>query len=127
LSAALDTAGQATVTYACDVSMDPARCGPGSVVVNATWSGVTNGMRLTLQGLSSSTDAGSPDAGSPGGTHAGTGGSGAAGPPASVIATSTVPAILGLKGSGLQETGVTTFLVPDAAGRPRPHGLVSLA
>ena len=118
LSAALDTAGRATVTYACDVSMDPARCGPGSVAVNATWSGVTNGMRLTLQGLSSSPDAGSPDAGSPGGTDAGTGGSGSAGPPASVIATSTVPAILGLKGSGIQETGVTTFLVTDAAGRP---------
>jgi len=127
LSAALDTAGRATVTYACDVSMDPARCGPGSVAVNATWSGVTNGMRLTLQGLSSSTDAGSPDAGSPGGTDAGTGGSGSAGPPASVIATSTVPAILGLKGSGIQETGVTTFLVTDAAGRPVSNVAVTFA
>src|SRR5437868_3027179 len=58
LSVALNAAGQASVTYACDVSIDPARCGPGSVAVNATWSGVTNGTRLTLQGLSSSPDAG---------------------------------------------------------------------
>ena len=125
LSVALNAAGQATVTYACDVSIDPARCGPGSVAVNATWSGVTNGMRLTLQGLSSSTDAGSPDAGSSGGTDAGTGGSGSAGPAASITVVSATPGVLGLKGSGIQETGLTTFLVTDSSGRAVSGATVS--
>src|SRR3989442_9809537 len=117
LSVALNAAGQATVTYACDVSIDPARCGPGSVAVNATWSGVTNGMRLTLQGLSSSTDAGSPDAGSSGGTDAGTGGSGSAGPPASNNMGPAAPRVPRLKGAGIQETGLTTLLVNRSSGR----------
>src|SRR2546429_7990180 len=36
LSVALNAAGQATVTYECVVSIDPARCGPGIVTVHAT-------------------------------------------------------------------------------------------
>src|SRR2546430_9867546 len=100
--------------------MDPARCGPGSVAVNATWSGVTNGMRLTLQGLSSSTDAGSPDAGSSGGTDAGTGGSRAAGPAASITAVSPTPAAPRLEGSGIPGTGPATFLLTDSSRQARP-------
>jgi hypothetical protein len=111
---ALDAAGHATVTYACDFTLDPTHCGAGSVVVTASWSTVANGTRVTLQGPSSAgTDAGPPS----GGTDAGPIVVGPAGPAASVTATASAPAALGLKGSGIQETGVTTFLVADASGR----------
>ena len=110
----LDAAGHATVTYACDFTLDPTHCGAGSVVVTASWSTVANGTRVTLQGPSSTgTDAGPTS----GGTDAGPIVVGPAGAAASVTATASAPAVLGLKGSGIQETGVTTFLVTDASGR----------
>src|SRR5207245_4227676 len=79
----LDAAGHATVTYACDFTLDPTHCGAGSVVVTASWSTVANGTRVTLQGQSSTgTDAGSPSGGTDAGPivvgPAGAGGSGAA-------------------------------------------------
>ena len=120
---ALDAAGRATVTYACDFAVDPTRCGAGSVVVTATWSTVANGTRMTLQGQSSVvTDAGS---GGGGGTDAGPVVVGPAGPAAAVTAAAQSPDVLGLKGSGIQETGVTTFLVTDASGRPVPGATVT--
>src|SRR5205823_3892868 len=113
---ALDAAGHATVTYACDFTLDPTHCGAGSVVVTASWSTVANGTRVTLQGPSSvGTDAGPPSGGPP---DAGPIVVGPAGAPVAVFATVSAPGVLGLKGSGIQETGVTTFQVTDAAGRP---------
>jgi len=112
------------VTYACDFTLDPARCGAGSVVVTASWSTVANGTRVTLQGPSSvGTDAGPPS----GGVDAGPIVVGPAGPAASVTATASAPAVLGLKGSGIQETGVTTFLVEDASGRAVSGATVTFA
>ena len=117
---ALDVDGHATVTYSCDVAADPAHCSAGTVLVTAVWgtstAQVTNGAHIALQGASTpATDAG----GGGGGTDAGGPPPpvGPAGPPAAIIANASAPAVLGLKGSGIQETGLTSFLVTDAAGR----------
>lgn len=113
---ALDGNGHATATYACDVAVDPTHCGAGTVLITAAWTTVTNGTHIALQGGSGSTsDAGSTtDAGSP---DAGPVVVGPVGPPAAVFESAAAPSILGIKGSGIQETGVMSFLVTDASGR----------
>jgi hypothetical protein len=42
------------------------------------------------------------------------------GPPSSVVETAETPNVLGIQGSGIQETGLMTFLVSDAYGTPVP-------
>jgi hypothetical protein len=42
------------------------------------------------------------------------------GGPASIIVTANVPSVLGLRGSGIQETGLMTFTVTDSTGTPIP-------
>jgi hypothetical protein len=42
------------------------------------------------------------------------------GAPTSIIVTAVVPSLLGLKGSGIQETGLMSFLVTDSFGSPIP-------
>jgi hypothetical protein len=42
------------------------------------------------------------------------------GGPASIIVTANVPNVLGIKGSGIQETGLMTFTVTDSTGTPIP-------
>ena len=113
----LDATGRATVTYACDYLLSPTGCGAGSIQVTAIWNSVANGTRVTLLGPSSPvTDAGTPPP-SGGPPDAGTVG-GPVGPPTSVLGIAAAPSVLGIKGSGIQETGLTRFLVTDAAGRP---------
>ena len=46
------------------------------------------------------------------------------GPPASVVETAETPSVLGIKGSGIQEQGLMTFLVTDAYGTPVPDAPV---
>jgi hypothetical protein len=116
-TAALDGNGHATATYACDVAVDPAHCGAGTVLITAAWSAVTNGTHIALQGGGGSgSDAGSTtDGGSP--PDAGPVVVGPVGPPAAIFENATAPSLLGIKGSGIQETGVMSFLVTDASGR----------
>src|SRR5207248_5478722 len=98
----LDAAGHATVTYACDFTLDPTHCGAGSVVVTASWSTVANGTRVTLQGPSSTgTDAGPTS----GGTDAGPIVVGPAGGAGSVTATASAPGGPGLQRSRIPEEG----------------------
>jgi hypothetical protein len=121
----LDATGHATVTYVCDFTLDVTHCGAGSVLVTAIWSSVANGARVTLLGPSAPvTDGGTPPPA--GGTDAGIV-TGPVGLPTSIVETSTIPAVLGLKGSGVQENGVMTFLVTDSAGRPVSNVAVSFA
>jgi hypothetical protein len=42
------------------------------------------------------------------------------GPPSSVVELAEIPNVLGIQGSGIQETGLMTFLVSDAYGTPVP-------
>jgi hypothetical protein len=42
------------------------------------------------------------------------------GGPTSIIVTAAVPSLLGLKGSGIQETGLMTFVISDSFGSPIP-------
>jgi len=122
----LDATGRATVTYACDYLLSPTGCGAGSIQVTAIWNSVANGTRVTLLGPSSPvTDAGTPPP-SGGPPDAGTVG-GPVGPPTSVLGIAAAPSVLGIKGSGIQETGLTRFLVTDAAGRPVSNVGVSFA
>lgn len=115
-TAALDVNGRATVSYACDAAVDAVRCGAGTVLITAVWSSVTNGTRITLQGAavpgadggSSNPDGGTTDAGPV---------VGPVGPPVAILETGVFPALLGLKGSGIQETGVMTFFLSDASAR----------
>ncbi len=125
VSVPLNAAGQATVSYACDFTFDVSHCGAGSVLVTAIWTSVANGTRVTLVGPSSpTTDAGTPPPPTP---DAGPVVTGPAGPPAAVIKTGAAPDVLGLQGSGIQETGVMSFLVTDSAGRPVPTVAVSFS
>jgi len=122
----LDATGRVTVTYSCDYLLSPTGCGAGSIQVTAIWNSLANGTRVTLLGPSAPvTDAGTPppsggppDAGSVGGP---------VGPPTSVLGIAAAPSVLGIKGSGIQETGLTRFLVTDAAGRPVSNVGVSFA
>ncbi|HZR10443.1 MAG TPA: hypothetical protein VFA79_17780 [Myxococcales bacterium] len=116
-TATLDVDGHAVVSYACDVAVDPAHCGAGTVLITAAWSSVTNGTHIALQGAGGSgSDAGTTiDAGTP--PDAGPVVVGPVGPPAAVFETAAAPALLGIKGSGIQETGVMSFTVTDASGR----------
>jgi hypothetical protein len=43
------------------------------------------------------------------------------GPPVTIVETMAVPAVLGLRGSGIQEHGLMTFLVTDPLGTPVPQ------
>jgi len=125
VSVPLNAAGQATVSYSCNFTVDVTHCGAGSVLVTAIWTSVANGTRVTLVGPSSpTTDAGSPP---PPAVDAGPVVTGPAGPPAAVMKNGASPDILGLKGSGIQETGVMSFLVTDSAGRPAPTVAVSFS
>jgi len=120
----LDATGHATVTYACDYLLSPTGCGAGSIQVTAIWNSVANGTRVTLLGPAAPvTDAGTPPP-SGGPPDAGTVG-GPVGPPTSLIGIAAAPSVLGIKGSGIQETGLTRFLVTDAAGRPVSNAGVS--
>jgi hypothetical protein len=122
----LDATGHATVTYACDYLLSPTGCGAGSIQVTAIWNSVANGTRVTLLGPAAPvTDAGTPPP-SGGPPDAGTVG-GPVGPPTSVLGIATAPLVLGIKGSGIQETGLTRFLVTDAAGRAVSNAGVSFA
>jgi hypothetical protein len=122
-TATLDVDGHATVTYACNSAVDAVHCAAGTVLITANWSTVTNGTHIALQG------AGAP--GTDGGTSTTDGGTdagpvvGPLGPPASIFETNAVPSLLGIKGSGIQETGVMTFLVTDASGRGVPNVAVT--
>jgi hypothetical protein len=49
------------------------------------------------------------------------------GPPVTIVETMAVPAVLGLRGSGIQEHGLMTFLVADPLGTPVPQVQVSFA
>ncbi|TMA29472.1 MAG: hypothetical protein E6J78_01625 [Deltaproteobacteria bacterium] len=42
------------------------------------------------------------------------------GGPASIMATAFTPSVLGLRGSGIQETGLMTFTITDSLGSPIP-------
>jgi hypothetical protein len=118
-SVALDATGHATVTYTCIFAVDPSHCGAGTVLVTASWSGVAGGTHVAISGVSAP-GPGGPDAGTPPGTpDAGTI-TGPVGSPAAVIETAAVPEVLGLKGSGIQETGLMGFVVLDSAGRGVP-------
>jgi hypothetical protein len=109
---ALDVDGHASASYACNAAVDAVHCAAGTVLITAAWTSVTNGTHIALQGAAApGTDAGSP------GTDAGVVVVGPIGPPAAVFESASAPGVLGLKGSGIQETGVTTFLVTDASGR----------
>jgi len=125
VSVALNASGQATVTYACNFTVDVTHCGAGQVLVTALWTSVANGTRVTLVGPSSpTTDGGSPP---PPPVDAGPVVTGPAGAPAAVIETAVAPEVLGIQGSGIQETGVMSFLVTDSAGRPTPSVAVSFS
>jgi hypothetical protein len=126
-SATLDATGAAKVTYACNVAID-AHCVAGAVVVTASWSGLSGGVPVLITvpapsggGGGGGTDAGPPPPGTDGGVGK------VAGPPSIIIETAAVPAILGLKGSGIQETGLMTFLVTDSVGTPAPGAAVTFA
>jgi hypothetical protein len=49
------------------------------------------------------------------------------GPPASIVEVSAAPSVLGLKGSGIQEHGLMTFLVSDAYGSPVPNAQIDFS
>jgi len=125
VSVPLDATGHATLTYSCDFTLDTTHCGAGNVTVTAVWSSVANGTHVTLVGPSSpaSGDGGS----SPPPVDAGPVIGGPAGPAAAVIETDVSPAVLGIQGSGIQETGVMSFLVTDSAGRPVPNAAVNFS
>lgn len=46
------------------------------------------------------------------------------GPPSSVVETAETPNVLGIQGSGIQETGLMTFVVRDAYGTPVPDAQI---
>jgi hypothetical protein len=46
------------------------------------------------------------------------------GPPSSVVETAEAPNVLGIQGSGIQETGLMTFVVRDAYGTPVPDAQI---
>ena len=125
VSVALDATGHATLTYSCDFTLDATHCGAGTVTVNAVWSSVGSGTHVTLLGPSS------PPASDGGSTPPPTDGGpvivGPAGPAAAVIETDVSPAVLGIQGSGIQETGVMSFLVTDSAGRPVANASVNFS
>jgi len=124
VNVALDSVGHATVTYSCDFTLDVTHCGAGSVTVTAVWSSVANGTRVTLVGPSAPvTDGGGP----PPVVDAGPVIVGPAGPAAAVIETASVPAVLGIQGSGIQETGLMSFLVTDSAGRAVANAAVNFS
>jgi hypothetical protein len=119
-------AGTASVTFACNASSDP-NCSPGSIILNARWDNAVSAVHLTLLGAGGTggTDAGSggTDAGS-GGTDGGSGG-GTGTVPAYVLSKGATPSALGIKGSGIQESGVATFVVTDPYGLPVPGAAVN--
>jgi hypothetical protein len=122
-TATLDATGAAKVTYACSVAVD-AHCVAGAVVVTATWSGLSGGVPVLITAPASG--GGGTDGGGGGGGGGGTdGGTKVAGPPSIIIETAAVPSILGLKGSGIQETGLMTFLITDSVGTPAPGAAVT--
>ncbi len=49
------------------------------------------------------------------------------GGPTSIVETTAIPDVLGLKGSGIQETGLMTFLVTDSTGAPVPGAVVTFS
>lgn len=121
----LDPTGKATVTYSCNFVADVLHCGAGQVQVTVIWTSVANGTRVTLVGPSASvTDGGTPP---PPAVDAGTPVVGPLGPPTSIIETAAIPDVLGLKGSGIQENGVMTFLVTDSAGRRVSNAAVTFS
>ncbi|HYS08965.1 MAG TPA: hypothetical protein VEP66_09480, partial [Myxococcales bacterium] len=121
----LDAAGKAAVSYACDFTLDTTHCGAGNITVTAVWSSVANGTRVTLIGPSAPppSDGGSP----PPPVDAGPILGGPLGPPSSIMETAMFPDVLGLKGSGIQENGVMTFLVTDSTGRAVPNVAVNFS
>jgi hypothetical protein len=117
------TAGTASVTFSCNASSDP-NCAPGSVILNARWDIAVTAVHLTLTGSGGSGTDGGTGGGTDGGTDGGTGG-GTGTIPAYILARGATPSALGIKGSGIQETGVATFLVTDAYGSPVPGATVN--
>jgi hypothetical protein len=123
-TATLNASGIAKVSYACNAATD-SRCISGKVVVTATWGVAANYQSLTLSGPGGATDGGTPPP-----ADGGTSGDGGIpphvlGPPASIIFVSATPYVLGLRGSGIQEQGLMSFLVVDSYGAPVPSTLVN--
>jgi hypothetical protein len=114
----LDSTGSAKATYACNVTA-AAACIAGPVALTATWTTLSGSALLTI---TSPSGTGGTDGGTGGGAD---GGVKVAGPPTIIIETAAAPAILGLKGSGIQESGLMTFLVTDAQGTPAPGAAVT--
>lgn len=119
----LDATGSARVTYACSVAKD-SHCTSGALVVGATWNGFSGGVPIVVAAPGSSGGGSNPDAG--GGSNP-DGGTKVAGPPSIIIETAATPSVLGLKGSGIQETGLMTFLVTDSQGTPAPGAAVTFS
>jgi hypothetical protein len=121
----LNASGIGKVSYACNAATD-SRCVSGKVVVTATWGLAANYQSLTVSGPGGTTDGGTPPP-ADGGTPPADGGVAPppVGPPASIIFTAATPYVLGLRGSGIQEQGLMTFLVVDSYGSPVPSTVVN--
>ena len=119
----LDATGKAKVTYACNVAVD-SRCGAGKVLITAVTNNLTGGAQLDITGPGGTTGTGTD-----GGTVVTNpdGGTVVVGPPTIIIETAETPSVLGLKGSGIQEHGLMTFLVTDSSGNPVSGAAVTFA
>jgi len=109
---ALDAQGHASVTYSCDFISDAAHCGAQTVLITATWSGVSNGTHIALTGSTSPAGGG------------GGGGGGATTPVATKIDTGTMnPSFLVTSDAvnvaqNLLGTAAVTFIVKDQNNAP---------